>query len=80
VTAEQGRPWCQYNPTGADAVAAATKAADTARERMAAYLLATRLEQLREQAAAHTQTAACAPWADRLPELAVRWTVVRPGR
>ncbi|MFC8819034.1 hypothetical protein [Streptomyces rochei] len=70
--AEQGRPWFQHNPTGADAVAAATKAADAARERAAGYLLARRLEQLREQAAARTKTAAAAPWADRLPELAVR--------
>ncbi|QLI99516.1 hypothetical protein HZZ00_19375 [Streptomyces sp. NEAU-sy36] len=36
--------------SGADAVEAATKAADAARER-AQYLLATRLEQLRELAA-----------------------------
>jgi hypothetical protein len=70
--AEQGRPWFQYNPTGADAVAAATNAADTARERVAGYLLATRLEQLRGQAAARTETAAAAPWTDRLPELAAR--------
>ncbi|GGM19777.1 hypothetical protein GCM10010129_75120 [Streptomyces fumigatiscleroticus] len=70
--AEQGRPWFQYNPTGADAVAAATKAADAARERVAEYLLATRLEQLREQAAARTETAAAAPWKDRLAELAKR--------
>lgn len=70
--AEQGRPWFQYNPTGADAVAAATKAADAARERVSEYLLATRLEQLREQPAARTETAAPAPWADRLPELAAR--------
>ncbi|MFJ3891137.1 hypothetical protein [Streptomyces rubrogriseus] len=70
--AEQGRPWFQHNPTGADAVAAATKAADAARERAAEYLLATRLEQLREQAAARTETAPAAPWTDRLPELAAR--------
>ncbi|MET9986194.1 hypothetical protein ABZ176_28755 [Streptomyces rochei] len=70
--AEQGRPWFQHNPTGADAVAAATEAADAARERVAGYLLARRLEQLREQAAARTKTAAASPWADRLPELAVR--------
>ncbi|WP_236669486.1 hypothetical protein [Streptomyces antimycoticus] len=70
--AEQGRPWFQYNPTGADAVAAATKAADAARERVAGYLLATRLEQLREHTTAHTETTAAAPWTDRLPELAAR--------
>jgi hypothetical protein len=39
------------DPTGAEAVAAATKAADTARERAAEYLLATRLQQLPERAA-----------------------------
>ncbi|MFF5435243.1 hypothetical protein ACFY5K_35210 [Streptomyces griseofuscus] len=60
--AEQGRPWFQHNPTGADAVAATTKAADAARERVARYLLATRLEKLREQTAARTDTAAAAPW------------------
>ncbi|MER7826955.1 hypothetical protein ABTX85_30845 [Streptomyces sp. NPDC096097] len=47
---EQGRHWFHHNPNGADAVAAATRAADTARERVAAYLLAARLEQLRELA------------------------------
>ncbi|WP_255306554.1 hypothetical protein [Streptomyces sp. Wb2n-11] len=71
-TVEQGRPWFQHHPTGAHAVAAATKAADTARERVAEYLLAMRLEQLREQIAARTETAAPAPWTDRLPELAAR--------
>ncbi|MEV5644076.1 hypothetical protein AB0L67_28605 [Streptomyces flaveolus] len=70
--AEQGRPWFQHNPTGADTVAAATKAADAARERVAGYLLATRLEQLREQTAVRTEPAAVAPWTDRLPELAAR--------
>nr|WP_202453551.1 hypothetical protein [Streptomyces sp. SID4913] len=70
--AEQGRPWFQYNPTGEAAVTAATKAADAARERVAGYLLATRLEQLREQAADRTETAAAAPWTNRLPELAAR--------
>ncbi|WP_344084355.1 hypothetical protein [Streptomyces stramineus] len=54
---EQGRHWFKHNPHGADAIAAATKAADTARERVAEYLLATRLEQLREQAAARAETA-----------------------
>ncbi|SFY52696.1 hypothetical protein [Streptomyces sp. F-1] len=39
---------------------------------MTEYLLATRLEQLREQIAARTETAAAAPWTDRLPELAAR--------
>ncbi|WP_331719973.1 hypothetical protein [Streptomyces sp. NBC_00147] len=68
--AEQGRPWFQHNPTGADAVAAATKAADAARERVARYLLATRLEQLREQA--HARTERPASWMDRLPGLAAR--------
>ncbi|MEH0449869.1 hypothetical protein QA811_41455 [Streptomyces sp. B21-102] len=59
--AEQGRPWFQHHPNGADAIAAATKAADAARERAAQYLLAKRLEQLREQAAARTETAVPAP-------------------
>ncbi|MER6103719.1 hypothetical protein ABT115_15680 [Streptomyces sp. NPDC001832] len=69
---EQGRRWFRHNPNGADAVAAATKAADTARERAAEYLLATRLKQLREQAVARTGQAGSAPWTDRLPELAAR--------
>ncbi|MGW6880200.1 hypothetical protein ACWGEU_08030 [Streptomyces goshikiensis] len=47
---EQGRHWFKHNPHGADAIAAAIKAADTARERVAEHLLATRLEQLRELA------------------------------
>ncbi|MGK5628445.1 hypothetical protein [Streptomyces sp. URMC 123] len=69
---EQGRRWFKHNPNGADALAAATKAADTARQRTAQYLLATRLEQLREQAAARTEKASAAPWTDRLPERAAR--------
>ncbi|MFB8033810.1 hypothetical protein ACFC5Z_12775 [Streptomyces sp. NPDC056004] len=69
---EQNRHWFQHNPNGADAVAAATKAADTARERTAQHLLAARLEQLRKQAAARTEQAAAALWLDRLPELAAR--------
>ncbi|MFL3870583.1 hypothetical protein LT966_28780 [Streptomyces griseobrunneus] len=67
---EQKRRWFRHNPTGADAVAAATKAADTARERTARYLLAVRLEQLREQTAERTEQAA--PWTDRLLAFAVR--------
>ncbi|MER6393945.1 hypothetical protein ABT236_36535 [Streptomyces sp. NPDC001523] len=69
---EQGRRWFRHNPTGADAVAAAKKAADTARERTAQCLLATRLEQLRVHAAARTETAGPAPWTERLPGLAAR--------
>ncbi|KMS78060.1 hypothetical protein ACH49_18230 [Streptomyces leeuwenhoekii] len=69
---EQNRRWYKHNPNGADAVAAATKAADAARERTAQYLLATRLEQLRERAAARTEAAVPARWTDRLPELAAR--------
>ncbi|MBB6439065.1 hypothetical protein [Streptomyces candidus] len=68
---EQNRRWFQHNPHGADALAAATKAADTARERAVEHLLATRLKQMREQAA-RTETAVSAPWTDRLPELATR--------
>ncbi|MCZ0211319.1 hypothetical protein OZK63_38820 [Streptomyces sp. UMAF16] len=55
-----------------DAVAAATKAAETAWGRAAEYLLAARLEQLREQSAARTEAAVPVPWMDRLPELAAR--------
>ncbi|MDW4901362.1 MULTISPECIES: hypothetical protein [Streptomyces] len=69
---EQGRRWFRHNPNGADAIAAATKAADTARERTAEYLLATRLKYLREQTAAGTEQAPAVPWTDRLPELAAR--------
>lgn len=69
---EQNRRWFKHNPNGADAIAAATKAADTARERAVEYLLSTRLQQLREQAAACTETAVPAPLTDRLPELATR--------
>lgn len=65
--AEQERRWFRHNPHGADAVAAATKAADEARERTAQYLLAARLEQLREQTAARTKQAGPAPWPDRIP-------------
>ncbi|MEU3221094.1 hypothetical protein [Streptomyces sp. NPDC006971] len=59
-------------PNGADAITAATKAATAAREHTAEHLLATRLEQLREQAAARTAKASAAPWTDRLPKLAAR--------
>ncbi|MEE1943073.1 hypothetical protein V1L54_27325 [Streptomyces sp. TRM 70361] len=69
---EQGRRWYDHNPSGADAVAAAAKAADAARERTAEYLLTVRLEQLREQLTARAEQAAAAPWTDRLPELAAR--------
>jgi hypothetical protein len=69
---EQNRRWFRKNPTGADAVAAATKAADAARERVAEYLLATRLEQLRTRMADRTETAPPAPWSARLTELAAR--------
>ncbi|MFJ6785597.1 hypothetical protein [Streptomyces yangpuensis] len=67
---EQGRPWFQRNPTGADAVTAATKAADAARDRVGEYLLAARLEQLREQSSARTERPVS--WAQRLPDLAAR--------
>ncbi len=58
---EQNRRWFRANPNGAGAVAAATKAAEAARERTAQYLLTVRLEQLCEQAAARTETALAAP-------------------
>jgi hypothetical protein len=48
--AQRRRPWFRDNPTGADAITAATQAAGTARENTARYLLTTRLEQLRNQA------------------------------
>ncbi|MGW4840032.1 hypothetical protein [Streptomyces globisporus] len=69
---EQNRRWFRHNPNGADAIAAATKAADTARERTAEYLLTTRLEQLREHTSARTEHVPTPPWTDRLPELAAR--------
>ncbi|MFD8328159.1 hypothetical protein [Streptomyces lydicus] len=60
-----------------------TKAADAARERTTQHLLATRLEQLREPAAARTETAAAAPWTGTgCPSSPrARWTPKRrPGR
>ncbi|MFI1015869.1 hypothetical protein [Streptomyces sp. NPDC020965] len=54
---ERGRRWYRHNPHGADAIAAATKAGGTARERTAQHLLAARLEQLSGQAATRTETA-----------------------
>ncbi|WP_455678417.1 hypothetical protein [Streptomyces atroolivaceus] len=69
---EQNRRWFQHNPNGADAVAAATKAADRARERTARHLLAVRLEVLRELAAAQPRKNPDAPWSSRLPEIAAR--------
>jgi hypothetical protein len=48
---EQRRRWFRANPNGADALAAAAKAADAARERTAQFLLNQRLEQLRELSA-----------------------------
>ncbi|MFE6985808.1 hypothetical protein [Streptomyces griseus] len=66
--AEQGRPWFQHHPTGADAVAAATRAADTARERVAEHLLAARLKQLHKRSAAPARRPAS--WTERLPGLA----------
>ncbi|MGW3954051.1 hypothetical protein ACWEKM_24730 [Streptomyces sp. NPDC004752] len=69
---EQNRRWFRANPNGADAVAAATKAADTARERTAQHLLTTRIEQLRKQVLGGLQAAGAAPWAKRLPQLAAR--------
>ncbi|MFF0714042.1 hypothetical protein ACWEVM_22015 [Streptomyces bauhiniae] len=62
----------QHSPHGAEAVAAATKAADAARERTAQHLLAERLEKLREQTAVPSEQGAPTPWADRLPAFAAR--------
>ncbi|MEV6123057.1 hypothetical protein AB0M23_21490 [Streptomyces sp. NPDC052077] len=67
---EQGRPWFRNNPSGADAVAAATNAADTARERVAEHLLAARLKQLHERSAAPAGKPAS--WTELLPGLAAR--------
>ncbi|MGW3461461.1 hypothetical protein ACWDE9_18540 [Streptomyces olivaceoviridis] len=69
---EENRLWYEHNPHGADAIAAAAKADDSARERTAEYLVAVRLEQLREQLAAWIEQAATAPRTDRLTELAAR--------
>jgi len=69
---EQGRRWYKHNPHGADAIAAATKAADATRKRTEEYLLAARLEQLRERVAVRSEAAVSAPWTDRLPELTAR--------
>ncbi|MEU1107254.1 hypothetical protein ABZ408_40950 [Streptomyces tibetensis] len=71
-TTEQNRRWFRSNPNGADALAAATQAADAARERTAEYLLTTRLERLRKRTAARSETVAPAPWSARLTELAAR--------
>ena len=71
-TTEQNRRWYRANPNGADAVAAATQAADTARERAAQYLLAARLDKLRDQAADHAGAAEVLSWSERLIELGAR--------
>ncbi|WP_050515436.1 hypothetical protein [Streptomyces rimosus] len=59
--------WYRYNPNGADAVAATT-ATGAARERTAENLLAVRLEQLCEQAAARAGTTTAASRTNRMPE------------
>ncbi|WP_127355937.1 hypothetical protein [Actinacidiphila soli] len=69
---EKGRRHHRWYPDGPIAVAAATRAAEQARERTAQHLLATRLEQLRELTGGRTHAAAPAPWADRLTTLAAR--------
>jgi hypothetical protein len=74
---EQNRRWFRANPAGADAVAAATAAAGTARHRTAEYLLQTRLEHLRGRSEAPAQKAGAeeagpAVGADRLAGLAAR--------
>lgn len=70
--AAQGRRWYLHNPHGADSLAAATAAADTARQRTAEHLLAVRLEQLHAQDADRTGQTGSVPWADRLSVLAAR--------
>ncbi|MFF5491540.1 hypothetical protein [Streptomyces virginiae] len=69
---ERGRRWYQANPDGADAIAAAERAAQKARTRTAEHLLAVRLEQLRGQAADDRPAVRRAPWSQRLTELAAR--------
>ncbi|MFF7731170.1 hypothetical protein [Streptomyces sp. NPDC008001] len=54
---EQGRRWFSANPTGTDAVAAATNAAEAAPARTAEHLLTAWVEQLREQAADRVEEA-----------------------
>ncbi|MDX3342735.1 hypothetical protein V5N34_31950 [Streptomyces baarnensis] len=68
----EGRRWFRHYPHGADAVAAAATAADTARERTAQHLLAVCLRQLRQQSAARSEQTGPMPWTDRLSELAAR--------
>ncbi|WP_237492905.1 hypothetical protein [Streptomyces sp. YIM 132580] len=72
MSVTENRRWFCHKPNSADAIAAAAKAANIARERTAEYLLATRLEQLREQTNARTEQVPAVPWTDRLPELAAR--------
>ncbi|MFC9746349.1 hypothetical protein [Streptomyces niveus] len=69
---DQNRPWFRAIPNSADAVAAATQAADSARERTAQHLLTVRLEQLRTQASPGAGTRGKAPWTVRLAGLADR--------
>ncbi|MHC3475641.1 hypothetical protein ACYF6T_44255 [Streptomyces sp. 7R007] len=69
---EQNRRWFRADPNSADAVAAATKAADAAWQCTAEYLLTVRLEQLRERTLERPEQAASAPWSARLTELAAR--------
>ncbi|GHF71406.1 hypothetical protein GCM10010218_60740 [Streptomyces mashuensis] len=63
-------------------MAAATRAAETARSRTAEHLLAARLEQLHEQQAmAFKRVAVPEPWDKRLTELPpVRWMLKPPRR
>lgn len=77
VPVRAGGPWFRHNPTGADAVAAATKAVGTARERVAEYLLGTRLEQLHERSAGPVRGPASGT--ERPPGLAARPLDGAPG-
>ena len=78
---EQGRRWFQHNPHGADAVAAATKAADSARERTAQYLLAVRLKQLQSRPLpARSRPGPRRGWTVCPSSPRVRWTTTPPGR
>ncbi|MFK3734688.1 hypothetical protein ACI2LJ_30990 [Streptomyces sp. NPDC088090] len=70
--AEQGRHWHRHNPSGADAVAASSQAADAARSRVAEHLLVGRLEHLRRPGAPWAKATSGRTWAERLHHLPVR--------
>ncbi|MGW6309587.1 hypothetical protein [Streptomyces niveus] len=70
---EQNRPWFRALPDSTAAIAAATQAAATARERAAQHLLSVRLEQLLTQTPDRARTRqGSVPWSQRLASLADR--------